>query len=869
VIGRTLSHYQIVERIAAGGMGVVYRARDLRLKRDVALKVLPPETLADEKSRHRFRREALTLSRLNHPHVGTIFDSDSQEGVDFLVMEYVAGPWLEDRLRGGPLPEGEVLRIGAQIADALEAAHHEGVIHRDLKPANIGLTPDGHVKVLDFGLARFLKPVSDDSTTESGEDTRGMAGTIPYMAPEQLLGTALDARVDIFALGVILYRMSVGHLPFDEKNSTALANQILNADPPAPMHVNPRISPRLQEIILRCLEKDPAYRYQTASDLKADLNRRRKELESGVVSTRTKPVRTTGGVDRTWVRTAAYLGVAIVVVVVALLVFRGKGIVLPIPRYTQMTFIGNAVDPALSPDGTSFAYVDQTNPDRHRVMIRDIREGRALEVFASPFCRDLRWSPDGSAILCWAQGDSTLQTYVIPRLGGSPRIFPVAGVAHAWSPDGMEFVSLQRGRGRITVTDTRTGASTNSSLGNAFTALDVDWSPTESLLVLQADGTGTHDLWTLRPSGALIQKVLEEHAPIESPRWSHQGDAVYFLRANGSTMELCRLAVTPEGHKDHKPAVLLSGIQPGSGLSFSRDDKTMLYGYDLVQSNLWLFERREGSPKLPPKVTRLTTGTGFDGYPSISPDGRSVAFVRGRGTPANLVTIPIRGGDEAQLTFSSSMKTCPSWSPGGDEIAFESNEGGPWRVWTVNAHGGPSKGLEYTHPAEWEALLAWAPGRQIAYQSPGRRSLVAADVASGIERGLVPFDSAVNVMTPQWSPDGERLAFLRWWSPSRAALCVRSVRDSSTTSVHEGVPGFAVGWSRDGRSIYVWDPQERSERISAIPTGGGAPRTVMDIPITGEMHNPVITPDGAKAVASVITHQKDAWLVQNFQRDVK
>ena len=255
MIGRTLSHYEIIEQVGEGGMGVVYRARDLRLKRDVALKVLPPETLGNEKSRRRFRREALALSRLSHPNIGTIFDFDSQDGTDFLVMEFVGGAWLEDRVRNGPLPEAEILRIATQVVSALEAAHHEGVIHRDLKPANIGLTPDGHVKVLDFGLARSLRPALVDSSTESIDESAAAVGTVPYMAPEQLLGREVDARADIYSCGVVLYRMAVGILPFEERNPTALANQILHADPPPPVQVNPRVSPRLQEIILRCLKR--------------------------------------------------------------------------------------------------------------------------------------------------------------------------------------------------------------------------------------------------------------------------------------------------------------------------------------------------------------------------------------------------------------------------------------------------------------------------------------------------------------------------------------------------------------------------------------------------------------------------------------
>ena len=863
MIGRTLSHYQIVERIAAGGMGVVYRARDLRLKRDVALKVLPTEVLTDEKSQKRFRREALTLSRLSHPNIGTIFDFDSQEGVDFLVMEYVAGPWLEDRLRGGPLPEVEALRIGVQIAEALQAAHHEGVIHRDLKPANVGLTPDGHVKVLDFGLARLLAPVSEDSSTRSGEETKGVAGTMPYMAPEQLLGHDLDGRVDIYAFGVILYRMAVGRLPFEEKNSTALANRILNAEPTAPIQVNPRVSPRLQEVILRCLEKDPAYRYQTAEDLKSDLNRCRKELESGVASTRTKQVRR-GAPSRAWVPIAlAAAAVAIVLLVVLLL--RGKSVLPPTPRYQQMTFLGSAADPGLSPDGTAFAYVDQSQMHRDRVMIRDIRQGQALEVFASSYCKDLRWSPDGSSILCLAERDSIYQTVAIPRLGGSPRVYPVGGVAHAWSPDGSRFVTLSRDGAHVTLTDARTGSSVSFAPGGEFAQSDdVDWSPRDSLLVaLTGSSSGASTLWLLRPSGRALRKIFDEQYVIQSPRWTRTGDGIYFLKSAGSVMDLCKLPVNPETGKARTPVVLLAGIEAGSSLSFSADRTRMIYAREVIQSNLWLFERAGGAG--PVRSTRITTGTGFDTSPSISPDGSSIVFVRGTRAPANVIRIPIRGGEEQQLTFMSSATAFPVWSPNGDEVAFEADEGGPWRIWRVGARGGQSRVFDRSRPADPVNILAWAPGRSLVYQTPDRRSLAALDPSSGIERTLASEGAARYAMTPQWSPDGERLAFLRWWDSDRADVCLLSLRDSTILSRH-GVPLFLSRWSGDGRFVFAWDHQDDRESIIAIPVDGGKVRTLMNIPTMGDLRNPVVTPDGRRAVASVVTHQRDAWLVENFER---
>src|SRR3990170_6102806 len=273
MIGKMVSHYRIIEKIGAGGMGEVYRGHDEHLGRDVAIKVLPAGTLADDPPRKRFRKEAEALSKLNHPNIQTVHDFDTQEKVDFLVVEFIPGPTLADKLAAGALPEKELASLGSQIAAALEEAHERGVVHRDLKPGNIKVTPKGQVKVLDFGIAKLLKPSAATATTESFTETHGMAGTLPYMAPEQLRGEAVDARTDIWAAGVLLYEMATGRLPFEEQIFSLLSESILHRPPPAPSQLKPGLSPRLEEIILKCLEKEPENRYQSAKELLVDLRR--------------------------------------------------------------------------------------------------------------------------------------------------------------------------------------------------------------------------------------------------------------------------------------------------------------------------------------------------------------------------------------------------------------------------------------------------------------------------------------------------------------------------------------------------------------------------------------------------------------------
>jgi tetratricopeptide (TPR) repeat protein/tRNA A-37 threonylcarbamoyl transferase component Bud32 len=271
--GQILGHFRLIEAIGAGGMGIVYRARDERLERDVAVKVLNAKTLGDPTARARFRREALILSRLNHPNVEAVYDFYSEQGLDYLVLEYVPGASLDDRLHQGPLPEKEVVSLGVQLARGLAAAHARGVLHRDLKPGNLRVTPEHVLKILDFGLAQLFEALDEKRLTEAETVTveaLSFAGTPPYMAPEQLEQKEPDVRTDIYSAGVVLYEMATGSRPFPQQG-LMLWEAILHSLPPAPRSVNKDISPELEAIILKCLEKDPNVRYQSAGELLGDL----------------------------------------------------------------------------------------------------------------------------------------------------------------------------------------------------------------------------------------------------------------------------------------------------------------------------------------------------------------------------------------------------------------------------------------------------------------------------------------------------------------------------------------------------------------------------------------------------------------------
>ncbi len=316
ITGRTLGHYRVLEQIAAGGMGVVFRAHDQRLERDVAVKVLPPGTLADDQARKRFRKEALTVSRLNHPNIATVYDFDAQEGIDFLVMELIPGNGLDQKLASGALPEKEILALGRQMAEGLAVAHEHGIVHRDLKPGNLRVTPDGRVKILDFGLARVIQPVNPGEVTRSLTQTDAVSGTLPYMAPEQLSGELPDHRSDIYAAGTVLYEMATGRRPFTETLATKLTDAILHQSPVAPRALNAKISPELERIILKCLEKERDHRYHSARELEVDL--RRLAAVASSASAAAVPARRGRG-KTVWI--AASVACLFLVAVLALIVF--------------------------------------------------------------------------------------------------------------------------------------------------------------------------------------------------------------------------------------------------------------------------------------------------------------------------------------------------------------------------------------------------------------------------------------------------------------------------------------------------------------------------------------------------------------------
>jgi Tol biopolymer transport system component len=842
--------YTLAREVGHGGMATVYLAQDLKHHRMVALKVLRPE-LAASLGPARFLHEIEIAAQLQHPHILPLLDSGEADGFLYYVMPYVEGDSLRERLtQKGELPISDAVRILAEIADALSHAHGRGVVHRDMKPENIMLS-GRHPLVMDFGIAKAISrggPILQVTTD-------GLAlGTPAYMAPEQAAADPhLDQRVDIYALGVIGYELLTGSTPF----TGASAQQILAAhmtQRPEPISTRrPSIPPGVASIIMKCLEKRPADRPQAAEEIVRALETIITPI-GGTTPTGSRPVplRSSAKSHRTFLVLAA----AILVLALAGLLWRGRvpGIEPAIAQ--QLTFVGKIVQQQISPDGELLAYVERG--DTFRLVVRDLTGGSIVPIaLLRGESSSIRWSPDGSSILYIGGTPGKWVAELFPRLGGQSRALAVRGTYGAFSPDGLRLASwYENFEPGITLTTLATGAKQVIKLPQKYFFGDGDWAPHGRFIAVSSETHSQYSLWTFDVETGAAHEVVSDTVRFSSPRWSRDGDALYYLRNNN---ELCKLSITSQGVPRGTARVLQAGLA-ASDFSVTTDGRKLSYTKRQAHSNLWLATRSR--KHLLFTTSQLTRGTTWKTPPRFSPDRRLIVFVQGEedgDDQGDVFVLPIAGGAPRLVTSSAIAGSAPAWSKDGRQLAFIANVGGKRKLRTVALDGGE----EHTYDKiQASNNLAWAPYDHILYQQIDNRNFVWLDPASGGQELLVSNDSVGWMFFPIPSPNGEKLAVF-WNRRPRRGVYVISLRDSSQTPI--GAPNqFPLGWSADGTSFYI---EGDARRVHRVPLKGGEGVTVGTLPFENAGCDLSDQSSSLTLVCNVQESVSDVWTMEGFDRD--
>jgi len=865
--GTTLAgRYEIIEELGKGGMGNVYRVEDKKTNEELALKLIKPEIASDKKTLERFSNELKLAHKISHKNVCRMYHLGEEKGVHFITMEYVPGEDLKSMIRmTRQLTVGTAISIAKQVCDGLVEAHRLGVIHRDLKPSNIMIDKAGTVRIMDFGIARSLK-------TKGITGTGVMIGTPEYMSPEQVEGKEVDQHSDIYSLGIILYEILTGRIPFEGDTPFAIGLKHKSEEPENPRRLNSQIPEDLSRLILKCLEKDRENRYQSAEELCSELTR----IEEGIPTTervipKRKPLTSREitvkfSLKKLFMPALAFVAIIAVIILAVFLIRKLPSGKPSLPTHKQLTFTGSAYNPAISPDGKFIAYINYEAPDKYKLMVQDLLSGQSLEIFNAESIRDLRWTPDGSEISIHTEQDSIPKMLNISRLGGPPREIESSALS-AWSPNGTQIAGAWTGEKKIRILNKSTGDSSFFSLNGPIKFVwDIDWSPSGNLLlVLTHNENNRTVIWTMKTNGSNQYKVIEESDGLSSPRWSSQGDAIYYLRGKAQLNEIWKVPVSPESGKPTKsPYIVISGFNFGRNFTLSGDNKHLAYTRQLEYSNLILARIKGTGTERKVETKQLTTGTLWHESPSISPDGTQIAFAKGGGQKSNIYVMPIDGGSPKQITFLNSRNTNPVWSSDGRWIAFGSNEGGSNKVWKVSSQGG--RPFQFAKSKlSISGGLVWHDESLILYQKEGNRNFIILNSETEEEKPLVEDESVGWIFSPNYSPDGKKIA-VYWNRKPKRGIWIISLEDFSQKFLYEGYVD-PIGWSTDSNCVKVYDIDTGKYLKIELDSGQVKELSVIPFTIEGKSLHKILNEKPEVFVDSKTL--SDVWLVENFDPDIR
>ena len=869
--GTRLGQYDIVETIGAGGMGEVYRARDPRLDREVAIKVLAAQLDTDPDALARFEREAVSVAKLSHPNILSIFEFAREGRTAFVVTELVEGETLRNRLQNGALPPRRAVGYALQIARGIGAAHARGIVHRDLKPENIMITRDDQIKILDFGLAKPIETRETDMTRGAAVATNAgtVLGTFGYMAPEQVRGLSIDHRADIFALGAVLYEMLSGERAFRGETAADTMSAILNSEPHDLESTRLSIAPGLDRIVRRCLEKKAELRFQSAADLAFALE------TLSTASTRSSPAMDVAPPAQRgrmpWLPWAiAFL--AVIAAAASWILNRAEPI--EEPRWHSFTRIteaaGEETSPTLSADGTTVAYAVRVNGSW------DVYAQRVGGRNATPIVNDPQrdeggpvFSPDGS-LIAFHESDALGGIFVAGATGESVRRLTDIGFDPAWSPDGRQIAfgteeivdpASRMGDSFVYVVDAAGGAPRKIVEADA---VQPSWSPSGQRLVYWSNTGGQRDIFTIAATGGTRVPVTQDAAIDWAPVWSPDGRSVYFSSDRGGAMNLWRIAVDQStGLPQGRPEPVTAGVQAAAGVPrFSKDGVRLAFRSRVASINpvgvpFDPVTLKAGAPFL------LDTRNNVRIPSDVSPDGKLIAFFS-LGDHQEDAFVGAVGAPMRRVTDDSPRDRAPVFTPDGRSLVFYSNRDGNWGVWRVDIDGGNLRKVAGDQLGAVYVYLSPNADTVIFVSQSGRTVLSAPFAGGGSARPTVLEGTALGdkYFNPtSWSRDGKRLAgFLITDSGRPTGVAVHSLSTHVTTAMSDDET-YAVKWLADSRRVVYFT--KRGRELVVLDTSTGT-RSVVDTALPAPSITDVfaISPDNRTIYYGAARAESDIWIVE-------